>query len=116
MHGLRQFVDDKSVANCQQTCGSLMVKTCYLQALAASCLNNCKKPDFTGLLQQDESDSDESNALTTLCCGHLAAVSQRTERTRDSGVRSVWISVDSYWTKSKTGGSFYVSRTFLSII
>ena len=79
---------------------------------------SCKKADFTDLLQQDESDSEESNALTTLllCCVHLAVVSQRAERTRDSSVRSVWIFVDSYWTKSKTAGSFYVSRTSLLII
>ena len=29
---MRQFVDDKSVANCQQTCCKLIVKTCYPQA------------------------------------------------------------------------------------
>ena len=31
-HGLRQLVDDKSVASCQQTFGKLIVKTCYPQA------------------------------------------------------------------------------------
>ena len=31
-HGLRQLVDDKSVACCQQTCCKLVVKTCYPQA------------------------------------------------------------------------------------
>ena len=29
---MRQFVDDKSVANCQQTCCKLIVKTFYPQA------------------------------------------------------------------------------------
>ena len=33
-HGVRQFVDDKSVASCQQTCCKFVVKTCYLQELA----------------------------------------------------------------------------------
>ena len=28
-HGLRQFVDVKSVTSCQQTCCKLIVKTCY---------------------------------------------------------------------------------------
>ena len=31
-HGLRQLVDNKSVANCQQTCCKLISKTCYPQA------------------------------------------------------------------------------------
>ena len=31
-HGLRQLVDDKSVASCQQTCCKLILKTCYPQA------------------------------------------------------------------------------------
>ena len=31
-HGLRQLVDDKSVARCQQACCKLIVKTCYPQA------------------------------------------------------------------------------------
>ena len=31
-HDLRQLVDDKSVASCQQTCCKLIVKTCYPQA------------------------------------------------------------------------------------
>ena len=30
-HGLRQLVDDKSVASCQETCCKLIVKTCYPQ-------------------------------------------------------------------------------------
>ena len=28
-HGLRQLVDDKFVASCQQICCKLIVKTCY---------------------------------------------------------------------------------------
>ena len=31
-HGLRQLVDDKSDASCQQTCCKLIVETCYPQA------------------------------------------------------------------------------------
>ena len=31
-HGLRQLVDDKSIASCQQTCCKLIVKTCSPQA------------------------------------------------------------------------------------
>ena len=31
-HGLRQLVENKSVASCQQTCYKLIVKTCYPQA------------------------------------------------------------------------------------
>ena len=31
-HGLRQLVDDKSVASCQQACCKLILKTCYPQA------------------------------------------------------------------------------------
>ena len=31
-HGLRQLVDNRSVASCQQTCCKLIVKTCYPQA------------------------------------------------------------------------------------
>ena len=30
-HGLRQLVNDKSVASCQQTCCKLIVKTCLPQ-------------------------------------------------------------------------------------
>ena len=36
LHGLRQLVDDKSVASCQQTCCKLMVQTCYAQACCKS--------------------------------------------------------------------------------
>ena len=40
-HGLRQLVEDKSVASCQQICCKLIVQTCYphglLQVVATSC-------------------------------------------------------------------------------
>ena len=57
-HGLRQLVDDKSVASCQQTCCKLIVQTCYQQARCkwfqqvVTCLQmtNCSKPDFNRLV------------------------------------------------------------------
>ena len=61
-HGLRQLVDDKSVASCQQTCYKLIVKTCYQQAcyklfqqvVTSLQMTSCNKPDFNrfaGFLQ-----------------------------------------------------------------
>ena len=39
-HGLRQLVDDKSVASCQQTCCKYILQTFYQQTrFAASCFN-----------------------------------------------------------------------------
>ena len=57
-HGLRQLVDDKSVASCQQTCCKLIVKTCYPQAccklfqqvVTSLQMANCNKPDFNRLV------------------------------------------------------------------
>ena len=62
-HHLRQLVDDKTVASCQQTCCKLIVKTCYPQAccklfqqvVTSLEMTNCNKPD-TNLLQLDEID------------------------------------------------------------
>ena len=53
-HGLRQLVDDKSIASCQQTCCKLIVKTCYPQAcyklfqqvVTSLQMTSCNKPDF----------------------------------------------------------------------
>ena len=52
-HGLRQLVDDKSVASCQQTCSKLIVKTfsqacCNLfeQVVTSLQVISCNKPDF----------------------------------------------------------------------
>ena len=53
-HGLRQLVDDKSVASCQQTCCKMIVKTCYPQAccklfqqvVTSLQMTSCNKPDF----------------------------------------------------------------------
>ena len=57
-HGLRQLVDDKSVANCQQTCCKLIVQTCYQQArcklfqqvVTSLQMTNCNKLDFNRLV------------------------------------------------------------------
>ena len=58
-HGLRQLVDDKSVASCQQTCCKVIVKTCY-HGLATNCFNKFKglaaslkmaRPTLTDLLK-----------------------------------------------------------------
>ena len=57
-HGLRQLVDDKSVASCQQTCCKLIVKTCYPQAccklfqqvVTSLQMKGCNKPDFNRLV------------------------------------------------------------------
>ena len=53
-HGLRQLVNDKSVASCQQTCFKLIVKTCHLQAccklfeqiVTSLEMTSCNKPDL----------------------------------------------------------------------
>ena len=53
-HGLRQLVDDKSVASCQQNCCKLIVKTCYPQAccklfqqvITSLQMTSCNKLDF----------------------------------------------------------------------
>ena len=67
-HGLRQLVDDKSVASCQQTCCKLIVKTCYPQAccklfqqvVTSLQMTSCNKPDFNRLV-----------AMPTHCSYHL---------------------------------------------
>ena len=56
-HGLRQLIDDKSVASCQQTCCKLTVKACYPQAccklfqqvVTSLQMTNCNKPDINRL-------------------------------------------------------------------
>ena len=53
-HGLRQLVDDKSVASCQRTRCKLIVKTCYPQAccnlfqqvVTSVQMTSYNKPDF----------------------------------------------------------------------
>ena len=58
-HALRQLVDDKSVASCQQTCCKLIVKTCYLQAcckllqqvVISLQMTSCNEPDFNRLVE-----------------------------------------------------------------
>ena len=52
-HGLRQLVDDKSVASSQQTCSKLIIKTfsqacCNLfeQVVTSLLVISCNKPDF----------------------------------------------------------------------
>ena len=57
-YGLRQLVDDKSVASCQQACCKLILKTFYLQAcymlfqqVATSLqMTSCNKPNFNKLV------------------------------------------------------------------
>ena len=57
-HGLRQLVDDKPVASCQQTCCKLIVKTCYhraccklfQQVVTSQQMTSCNKPDFNKLV------------------------------------------------------------------
>ena len=57
-HGLRQLVEDKSVASFQQTCCKLIVQTCYQQAfcklfqqvVTSLQMTNCNKPDFNRLV------------------------------------------------------------------
>ena len=58
LHCLRQLVEDKSVANCQQTCCKLIVKTCYhpqaccklfQQVVTSLQITCCNKPDFSTL-------------------------------------------------------------------
>ena len=57
-HGLRQLVDDKSVASCEQACCKLILKTFYPQAcyklfqqVAASLqMTSCNKPGFNKLV------------------------------------------------------------------
>ena len=64
-HGLRQLVDENSVAVCQQTCFKLIVKTCYSQAcckllqqvVTSLQMTSCNKPDFKDLLQLHEIDN-----------------------------------------------------------
>ena len=55
-HGLRQLVDKKSVASCQQTCCKLIDKTCYPQAC-------CK------LFQQIVKSLQMTMCRAVLCCG-----------------------------------------------
>ena len=64
-HGLGQFVDDKSVASCEQTCCKLIVKICYPQAccrlfqqvVTSLQMTGCNKQlILTDLLQLDEID------------------------------------------------------------
>ena len=58
-HGLRQLVDDKSVASCQQIRCKLIVKTCYLQA----CCKLLQQVISTGLSQLDKSDKFVATCL-----------------------------------------------------
>ena len=56
-HGLRQLVDNKSVASCLQTCCKLIIITCYQQAcckllqqvVTSLRMTSCSKPDFNNL-------------------------------------------------------------------
>ena len=57
--GLRQLVDDKCVASCQQACCTFIVKTCYPQA----CCKLFQQVILTGLSQLDESDKFVSTCL-----------------------------------------------------
>ena len=58
LHGLRQLVDDSSVASCQQTCCKLNVMTCFPQAccklfqqvVTSLQMTSCNKPDFDRLV------------------------------------------------------------------
>ena len=62
-HDLRQLVDDKTVASCQQIRCKLIVRTSYLQVcyklfqqvVTSLQMTSCNKPD-TNLLHLDESD------------------------------------------------------------
>ena len=47
-HGLRQLVDNKSFASCQQTCGKLIISTGLLQLVLQ--MTSCNKPDFNRLV------------------------------------------------------------------
>ena len=57
-HGLRQLVEDKSVASCQQISSKLSVQTCYQQAccklfqqvVTSLQMTSCNKPDFNRLV------------------------------------------------------------------
>ena len=63
-HGLRQLVDVKSVASCQQTCCKLIVKTCYPQAcyklfqqvVINLQMKSCKSLVLTDMLKLDKID------------------------------------------------------------
>ena len=54
LHGLRQLVDDKFVASCQQTCCKMIVQICWAmgllqlfqQVVTSLQITNCNKPDF----------------------------------------------------------------------
>ena len=52
-HGLRQLVDEKSVASCQHTCCKLIAQL-LINGLAASCFIIAARLILTGLLQPDE--------------------------------------------------------------
>ena len=56
--GLRQLVEDKSIASCQQTCWKLIVKTCYPQACCKlfQQVVTSLQLILTDLLQPDEID------------------------------------------------------------
>ena len=86
-YGLRQLVDDKSLASCQQICYKLIVKTCYPQAccklfqqvVTSLPVSSCNKPDFeqTVLLQLDEIDKLQKAGKTDnlrQVCGVLGCV------------------------------------------
>ena len=55
-HGMRQLVNDRSVASCQQTCCKLIFKTCYQQACCKLFQQVVTSLILTGLLQHDEID------------------------------------------------------------
>ena len=56
-YGLRQLVDDKSIASYRQPCCKLFIKTCYphaccklfQQVVTSLQMKNCNKPDFNRL-------------------------------------------------------------------
>ena len=59
---LRQLVDDKSVASCQQICSRLIVKTCYpdaccklfQQVVTSLQMTSWNKPGFKGIVSLPE--------------------------------------------------------------
>ena len=68
-HGLRQLVDDKSVASCHQTCGKLIIKTCHPQVwnkLFQYFVTSLQMTRYKLLILSDLLQRDEIEILSTI--------------------------------------------------
>ena len=67
-YGLRQLVDDKSIASCQQTCCKLIISTGFLQVVSTSYNKSANdKLQQRSLILTDLLQIDEIDKFVVIC-------------------------------------------------